>query len=40
VEELYDYAEATVFFTPTLAERTPSAVPNGVRFPTSLAAKV
>jgi hypothetical protein len=34
VDELYDYAEGTVFFKPTLAERTPSAVPNGLRFPT------
>src|SRR5215207_3059611 len=40
VDELYDYAEGTVFFKPTLAERTPSAVPNGIRFPTSLGAKV
>jgi len=33
VDEFYNYAEGTVFFKPTLAERTPSA--KGVRFPTS-----
>ena len=36
VDELYDYAEGTVFFKATLAsERTPSAVQNRVRFLTS-----
>jgi hypothetical protein len=39
VDALYDYAEGTVFFKPTMAlARTPSAAPDGARFPTSSAA--